>query len=271
MFPVALRLGELTITWYGVLAAVGFFVAVRWVIGRARKDGLSVVHIEWLAFWIIVSAIVGSRGLFVLTQLPHFLDHPEEVFLPRDGGLVFLGGLVAAFATGVVYIRVRGLPLWRYADVIVPGVALGHAFGRLGCFAVGCCHGRAAPDLPWAVRFPQSAWRQIAPAGEAVHPVQLYEVAANLLIFVALVILHPRRRFTGQVGLAYLGLYGAARIVLEVFRGDDARGFLFEEQLGPLISTSQFTAGLVLLAAAVGYILLWRRSSPPTAPSPRGG
>lgn len=268
MFPVALRLGELTITWYGVLAAAGFFVGVRWVIGRARRDGLSVIHVEWLAFWIIVAAIVGSRALFVLTQLPHYLEHPVEVFQPRQGGLVFLGGLVAAFAAGVIYIRTRRLPLWRYADAALPGVALGHAFGRLGCFAVGCCYGAAAPDLPWAIRFPQSAWQQIAPAGEAIHPVQLYAVAANLAIFAFLVFLHPRRRFEGQIGLAYLGLYSVARIMLEFFRGDGERGFLFEGILGRVLSTSQFTAGLVLIAAGVGYALLRRRATPPTAASP---
>ncbi len=268
MFPVAFRVGELTITWYGILAATGFFLTVRLAIGRARRDGLSVAHIEWLAFLIIVSGVVGSRALFVLTQLPHYLTHPLEVFQPRQGGLVFLGGLFAAFVASALYIRLRRLPFWSYADAALPGVALGHAVGRLGCLAVGCCYGSPAPDVPWAVRFPESSWQQIAPVGEPLHPVQLYAVAANVAIFAALVVLDRHRRFPGQVGLAYLGLYGAARILLEMFRGDPERGFLFEGVLGPVISTGQFSAALLLSGSAVGYALLWRRARSATRSSP---
>jgi phosphatidylglycerol---prolipoprotein diacylglyceryl transferase len=269
VFPIALRLGELPITWYGVLAATGFFVGVRFAIGSARRDGLSPVHVEWLAFWVIVAGVVGSRALFVLTQLPHFAEHPAEVFLPRKGGLVFLGGLLAAIAVGALYMRLRKLPLLRYADAVAPGVALGHAIGRLGCLAVGCCYGAPAADLPWAVRFPQSDWEQIAPVGVPLHPVQLYELATNLAIFALLLALRPRRRFVGQVGLSYLALYSAARIVLEVFRGDGERGFVWESALGEAVSTSQFTSAAVLFAALVTCGLLWRRAGAASGSTPR--
>jgi phosphatidylglycerol:prolipoprotein diacylglycerol transferase len=268
VFPIAVRLGELPITWYGVLVAAGFFVGVRWTLGAARRDGLSGAHVEWLAFWVIVAAVVGSRALFVLTQLPHFLAHPAEIFQPRRGGLVFLGGLLAAVAVGALYMRLRRLPLLRYADLVAPGIALGHAIGRLGCLAVGCCYGTPAADLPWAVRFPVSEWEQIAPAGVPLHPVQLYEFGANLGIFALLLVLRPRRRFVGQIGLTYLALYGAARIVLEVFRGDGERGFVWQGVLGEAVSTSQFTAAMLLIAAVVGYALLRRRARAASGSTP---
>lgn len=265
MFPIALRLGDLAITWYGVLVAAGFLVAVRWATVHARRNGLSGELVERLAFWIIVSAVAGSRLLYVLTDLPTYLAAPARIFDPREGGLVFLGGMAGALACAVVFLRLKKLSFWRYADVMLPTVALGHAFGRLGCFAVGCCYGKPAPDLPWAVTFPVSAWEQIAPVGVALHPVQLYEAVLNVALFATLSWAYRRRRFDGQMALLYLGTYSLGRILLELFRGDEARGFLLEDSWGPLVSTGQVSAAILLVTAAGLYG--WRRRAQPSAGS----
>jgi len=260
MFPIAFHLGDITITWYGVMVALGFVVAVRRAVVAANRNGLSGQMVERLAFWIIVAAVIGSRLLYVLTDLGTYLADPALVFNPREGGLVFLGGLAAAVGVSVLYVRRHQLSLARYADVMLPTVALGHAFGRVGCLAVGCCYGREAAGLPWAVRFPASAWEQIAPVGVPLHPVQLYEAAANLAIFGVLAWwCYPRRRFDGQVGLLYLILYSASRIVLELFRGDEARGFVLEAQLGALVSTSQATSVVIGAGAVAAYLWVRRR------------
>jgi len=262
MFPIAFHLGDVTITWYGVLVAVGFVVAVRRAVVAARRNGLSGQMVERLAFWVIVAAVVGSRLLYVLTDLGTYLAAPALVFNPREGGLVFFGGLVAAVGVSLLFVRRHRLSFARYADVSLPAVALGHAFGRVGCFAVGCCYGKEAPSLPWAVRFPASDWEQIAPVGVPLHPAQLYEAGTNLVIFVGLAWWwYPRRRFDGQVGLLYLILYAVSRIVLELFRGDEARGFVLQQQLGPLVSTSQATSVAVAAAAIAGYLWLRDRAS----------
>ena len=257
MFPIAFHIGNITITWYGVLVAAGFLVAVRRAIVAARRNGLSGEMVERLSFWMIAAAVVGSRLAYVLTDLETYVGSPALVFNPREGGLVFLGGLVAAVAVAVLYVRRQRLSLPRYADVMLPTVALGHAFGRIGCFAVGCCYGRETASLPWAVRFPASSWEQVAPVGVPLHPVQLYEAAVNLAIFILLAWWwYPRRRFDGQVALLYLILYSFSRIVLEWFRGDDARGFVFGQQLGSLVSTSQATSVVIGVGAVAGYFLI---------------
>lgn len=268
MFPVALRLGDTVITWYGIAVALGFLTAVRFAIWQAKRNGLSATMVEKLAFWTIVSAVAGSRLLYVLTELPYYLEHPAQVINPRDGGLVFIGGLIGAFVVSAAIAIRNKLPLWRYADATLPHVAIGHAIGRLGCFSVGCCYGKEAPALPWAVRFPESPWQQIAPAGVPLHPVQLYEAAANLLIFAGLLWAYPRRRFDGQIALGYLGLYTASRLVLELLRGDVARRFLFEERWGQLISTSQLFSLLILVAVGIGAVILRRRNVPPAGSEP---
>lgn len=253
MFPIAFRIGEVTITWYGVLVAIGFLCAVRWSIYWARRNGLLGAMIERLAFWNIIAAIVGSRLLYVLTELPIYLAQPALIFNPREGGLVFIGGLMGAVGASVLVTRRYNISFWRYADVMLPAVAIGHAFGRVGCYAVGCCYGVPSSTLPWAVQFPVSAWTQIAPAGVPLHPVQLYAAAINASLFVALVALYRYRRFDGQMALAYLGSYSVARIVLEIFRGDELRGFVFEKVLGSHLSTSQFASAWMLLGALVAY------------------
>lgn len=268
MFPVALRLGDTVVTWYGICVALGFLTAVRVAIWQARRQGLSGGMVEKIAFWTIVSAVVGSRLLYVLTELPFYLEHPLQVFDPREGGLVFLGGLIGAFVVSAAIVVRNELPLWRYADAVLPHVALGHAIGRLGCFSVGCCYGTEAPGLPWAVRFPESPWQQIAPAGVPLHPVQLYEAGANLAIWGLLLWAYPRRRFDGQIALGYLGLYTAGRIVLELFRGDVARRFLFEERWGQVISTSQLFSALILAAVVATAVALRRRNAPPAGTTP---
>jgi phosphatidylglycerol---prolipoprotein diacylglyceryl transferase len=257
MFPVALRFGDLTITWYGVLVAAGFLLAVRWGTVHARRNGLSGELVERLSFWIIVTAVIGSRLLYVLTELPTYLTSPVRIFDPREGGLVFLGGLAGALVCAVVFLRSRKQSFWRYADVMLPTVALGHAFGRLGCYAVGCCYGKPAPELPWAITFPVSTWEQIAPVGVPLHPVQLYAVALNAALFVTLTAAYRWRRFDGQMALLYLGMYALGRMLLELVRGDAARGFVLEDRWGPLVSTGQVTSAILLVTAVVLYA--WRR------------
>jgi len=269
VFPIAFRIGDLTITWYGVLVAVGFLTAVRWSIYWARRNQLSGAMVERLAFWNILAAIVGSRLLYVWTELPTYLAQPALIINPREGGLVFLGGLLGAVAASVWVTRHYNISFWRYADILLPAVAIGHAFGRVGCYAVGCCYGTPAPSLPWAVQFPASIWTQIAPVDVPLHPVQLYAAGLNLTIFVVLVALYRRRRFDGQMALGYLGLYSVARIVLELFRGDDLRGFVLEHASGARLSTSQFTSMWVLVGAAVAYGWLARRRGGDRDPTDR--
>ena len=133
---------------------------------------------------------------------------------------------------------------------------LGQSIGRLGCFAAGCCWGRAC-DLPWAVTFkdPYTARQVGTPIDLPLHPTQLYESLATALIFVLLLWIARRKKFNGQVALAYVSLYAAARFAIEFFRGDAARGVVF----GGALSTSQFIAVLMLVGAAVLFPYLARK------------
>lgn len=257
--PILFQFGPLTVHTFGVLVGLGF-VAGLWVAGRrARAAGLNPDVVQDLVFpWILVGGLVGARLWYVASYWQRdFAGHPlSEALQIWRGGLVFYGGLAGAFLAATYRLHRLRLPYWKVADVLAPGIALGHVFGRLGCLLNGCCHGRPA-DLPWAIRYPRGA----IPFDTPVHPAQLYEAGLNLLLCGALVWLHARRRFDGQVFGWYLVAYACIRSIAEYFRGDYDR---VSEPARLILTPGQATSA-VILVAGLG-ILGWCRSRHPAAP-----
>jgi phosphatidylglycerol:prolipoprotein diacylglycerol transferase len=217
VFPILFQIGGFTVHSYGLFTAAGFLLGIGLAVRGARQKGIPIEKILDLSFYVIFSAILGARLLYVIINYTHYLKHPLDFFKIWEGGLVFYGGLILSFLTGLWYLRKQKLPFWETADLMAPSIAIGQVFGRLGCFAAGCCFGQAT-NLPWGVIFthPDS----LAPTGIALHPTQLYEALTALIIFVFLWFLKGRPGFPGRVLLFYLFLYGLGRWVLEFFRGD---------------------------------------------------
>jgi phosphatidylglycerol:prolipoprotein diacylglycerol transferase len=258
------QLGPLTLHTYGVLLALAFLAGL-WVVSvQAKKAGLDATVITDMAVYVLIGGLVGAKLLLLLIEWSYYSKHPGEILGLLQSGGVFYGGLLGAFPVAWWFARRHHLDGWKTADVLAPGVAIGQAIGRLGCFAAGCCYGRPA-DVPWAVTFHDVyATRQVGtPLDTPLHPTQLYESLATLVIFVFLRWLWGRKRFEGQVTLAYIFLYAAARFVIEFYRGDAARGMV----LGGWLSTSQFIAILMMLAVLFLYPYVLRKQQPP-APAP---
>ena len=135
---------------------------------------------------------------------------------------MFYGGLILAVVVAFWYIARHRLPFWTTCDVFAPGIALGHVTGRLGCLAAGCCYGKPT-DVPWAIIFtnPLAAANVGTPLGIPLHPTQIYEAGAELLILVLLLATERRGRpFAGRTFWAYMFLYAVSRFVIEIYRGD---------------------------------------------------
>ncbi|OGP51921.1 MAG: prolipoprotein diacylglyceryl transferase [Deltaproteobacteria bacterium RBG_13_43_22] len=222
MFPILFHLGGFTVYSYGLFIAIGFLLGIGLALKGARQKGIPNEKILDLSFYIILSAILGARILYGLIHYPRYLEHPLDFFKVWEGGLVFYGGLILSFLTGFWFIRKQKLPFWETADLLAPSIAIGQVFGRLGCFAAGCCFGQETNRI-WGVTFthPDS----LAPTGIALHPTQLYESLIALIIFFILWFLKDRPGFSGRILLYYLFLYGLGRWALEFFRGDN-RGSL---------------------------------------------
>jgi phosphatidylglycerol---prolipoprotein diacylglyceryl transferase len=249
--PIAFTLGTWPVYWYGVLVALGFVAGLWTASRRAPLSGLKSEQAADAGPWLILGAIIGARALHVATYWNEsFAGEPWwEIFMVQRGGLVFYGGLIGASFAIILYARVRGVPLWKLADVLAPSIALGSAFGRLGCLTKGCCYGKHC-SLPWAITYPRGHDTFPNNAGQAdpVHPTQIYDSLLNLALYLFLAWLYRHKKFNGQVFAAYLICYAFTRSFVEYFRGDYGpahthAGFLTPAQL---VSVGILVAGVVL-------------------------
>jgi phosphatidylglycerol---prolipoprotein diacylglyceryl transferase len=241
-------IGPFTLHTYGVLLAVAFLVGL-WVASRqAKREGLDAGRVTDMAVWVLIAGLVGAKLLLVAVDWRYFGRNPREILSIFQSGGVFYGGLLGGAAVAWWYARRHRLPGWRTADVLALGVVVGQAIGRLGCFCAGCCYGKTT-QLPWGVTFTDVyAARAVGtPMDVPLHPSQIYESLGAFLIFLFLLWLAPRKRFHGQVVLAYVAAYSAMRFGLEFLRGDLDRG----AWLGGTVSTSQAIAVVLLLGVAV--------------------
>jgi phosphatidylglycerol:prolipoprotein diacylglycerol transferase len=246
MHPILFRLGGLAVYAYGFFVAIGFVAGVIFATLRARKEGIPFERVVDLFFYTVLSAILGSRILFVLINLDVYRENPLQIFKIWEGGLVFYGGLILAIGVSIGYMRWHRLPIWKFADLFSPSIALGLFFGRIGCFFAGCCYGRET-SLPWGVIFtdPNSLARLNVP----LHPTQLYEATSSLIIFFFLNWMEKKKTFDGQLFWLFLFLYSVTRFFIEMLR-DDPRGFLFRG----LLSTSQ---GIGIFLAILSIFVLF--------------
>ena len=265
MLPELFTVGPLTVYTYGVLLAAAYLLGLRLAMSRATGRGLDPTRMLDLGIYIIISALVGAKALLLVVEWDHFTQTPGELLsLLRSGG-VFYGGLILAVAVAFWYIRRHRLPFWQTCDVFAPGIALGHAVGRLGCLAAGCCYGRPT-DVPWAVTFhnPAAAANVGTPLGVPLHPTQLYESGAEFLILGLLLATERKgRAFAGRTFWLYMLLYGISRFVIEFYRGDP-RGLVFG-----VLSTSQFIS-VVLVPLSVAMLARLARQ-PQAAPGAAPG
>lgn len=247
-----LNLGFITIPFhtYGLMIAIGFLLAIYTVRKLAVRNRINPDLISDLSFWLLMFGFLGARTLFVITRLDYFFQNPLDIFKVWEGGLVFFGGLISSSIYGFYFFYKNKLSPWKMIDILVPGLTVAHAFGRLGCLGAGCCYGRPT-DVPWGIKF-KSELVESGLQGVPLHPTQLYESTSLFILFAGLVYLSKNKKFDGQVGFTYFMVYPIIRSIIEIYRGDSVRGFLIDH----VLSTSQFISILVFLAAA--YLLNYR-------------
>ena len=222
---------ERVIHTYGALVVAGLALGIAVGVWRARRFGLAQFDVLAVGLLGVCGGLVGAALLYVAIHIRMFVADPS---LLKSPGLVFYGGLIGGAGAATAYCRAYGVSLARVADAGAPGLAFGHAVGRVGCLMGGCCYGREV-----ASTFPLRVWL----AGAWRHPVQLYEAAALVVLGVVTLLLPARR--AGVTFLVYLVGYAFIRFVVEFWRGDDIeRGF------GGALSTSQVIALALLVAGA---------------------
>ena len=258
--------GRFTVGTYGLFYAIGFLLALRLAVWCARRDGIDPGRIVDLGIVGLIAGFIGAKVLLYAVDARYYFEHPAEMLRSLRSAGVFYGGLGTAVGAGLIYVRRHRLPLGKVADIAAPALALGQAVGRIGCFLAGCCYGRACA-LPWAVSFTDPRAHELTGVtlGTPLHPTQLYHALADLAILAVSMWQMRRRRFDGQVFWSYVLMYAVLRGVVEIWRGDVARGVFADGRL----STSQLISIPLAVFAAVMLVRLGRRPATEPAASAR--
>ncbi len=299
--PLPFGLRMLEVPSYGVMLTLAFIIAMYLTCRRGRKIGLSPQVVMDIGLYSVVAGIVGARFAFILVEYkadPLSNSPLLDMFAIWRGGLIFQGGLLMALVVCIWYLRTHQLPAGKIADISAPGVALGVAIGRVGCFLNGCCWGKlCAPDFPLGVVFAdgESVFAQqvsrldhgslqplLGKAGYphslasaisatdlplAVHPTQLYTSLALLVVFFLLLYLEKLPRlFDGMIMLAFVLLHALVRFGVEFVR-DDTPLYLAGGHF-PGLKFGQIAALLTFLAGMIFFLYLWRRARPAASRPP---
>src|SRR6202050_5319096 len=254
MHPILFHIGGINIYSYGVLVATGVLAGLWWARKQAPRAGLDPDKIWNMGIYTGLVGLLLAKVWLILSDWDYYVANPRDIFSLNtfQSGGTFYGGIVGAILMIVLYSYFQKMSLLPVMDTIVAGLPLGHAIGRLGCFAAGCCYGKPT-TVAWGVVFTNPAAAELAgtPLGVHLHPTQLYEAAAEFLNFLILVGVSKRQRFTGQLIATYFLLYGLERGTIEFFRGDPGRTMMFHDTVSLMQIVS---VGLIV----TGALLWWR-------------
>jgi phosphatidylglycerol:prolipoprotein diacylglycerol transferase len=243
MQPILFELGPITIHTVSLFHTGGILIGIWWLYRQAIKNRLDPQKIMDLSLVVVLWAVIGARLFSILFDgsLQWYLQNPAKMLMLWNGGFTFYGGFLFGLGAGIWYVRKHKMDVWKVSDMAAPGLALGIAFGRLGCFFSGDSYGKPT-DLPWAVTFSDPL--SMAPTGVSLHPTQIYSTLVLLVVFGILLWWQKQQRFKGELFLAFIMLYSVVRSFVEIFR-NDPRGVY----LDGLISTSQIISLLVVIPA----------------------
>lgn len=264
MYPILFRIGPLTIHTYGFMMAIGVALALWFLYAQAMKQGLEASRIVDAALYTVIISLIGAKLVLFFGNFSYYTAYPGEIFsLARSGG-VFQGGLAFGVIFALWYFRRHKIPTWKVADIFVSGLALGHGFGRIGCFSAGCCYGKEC-TAPWGVTFHSEYAHNLTGISlhTPLHPTQLYEAALNFLNFLILFLILRKKTFNGQVFSFYIINYSIIRYVVEFYRGDHPGKYMLIQGASPYLSLSlpQVFCIVGLVAGVLLFLFLRKRKS----------
>jgi phosphatidylglycerol---prolipoprotein diacylglyceryl transferase len=247
MHPILFEFSGIKVYSYGFFIAVGAIGGVAYMAIRGKKDvGLTFDQANALFLVIFLAAFVGGKVFLFLEDVSYYSQHPGRLIAGR--GFVFYGSFLFAVPSMLLFFKRNKLPAYAMLDVMAVTTCIVHMSGRIGCFMAGCCYGKPTNSFAGVV-FTDPAC-QADPLNTSLHPTQLYEAFYILLVMVVVLYFRDRKKFYGQLFLVYLILYAVGRFALEYFRGDLARGLLFNG----LISHSQLIAMAIFVVVIVTYV-----------------
>jgi phosphatidylglycerol---prolipoprotein diacylglyceryl transferase len=242
---------KISIYTYGTMIALGATLGFIYTARQGRKKfNISFDTTNQLVLYIMIAAILGGK-LFMFFENPiDYLHNPQDLIRNFSQGFVFYGSLLFAVPTMLIFFRKNNIPVFPMLDVMAITTCIVHGTGRIGCFFAGCCFGKPTQSI-LGVTFTNPA-SQAEPLNIPLHPTQLYSSFFIFSLMAFLMIILKHKKFDGQVILLYLMLYPTGRFIIEYFRGDVSRGYIFNG----LLSNAQLVSIVIILVAVFFYYRL---------------
>jgi phosphatidylglycerol:prolipoprotein diacylglycerol transferase len=246
--PILVQIGPFVLRWYGLMIGVGIVAGVYVGAKEAARRGIPIDEAVNLATWAVPLGFVFARLFHVLDALPIYLANPIKIVMINEGGMAIYGGLIGGVLGGLAYAKTHNLPVGKLADAAAPGMALGQAIGRIGCFFNGDHQGTTS-SLPWATAYMNP--NTLTPDfGNPRHPTQVYEGLYDFAVFGVLWWLRTRITVDGVLFWIYATLYSFGRFWISFLRLD--ADFLFGLKEAQVVSLLTFMVGVPMILYLLG-------------------
>lgn len=254
MYPELFHLGPFTAYSYGLFIVFGLIFSYLYLKKEWRKIGLNSDDVTEVFLWSIFGVVLGGKIFFFFENPQYYSNHAGDFFRGFGNGFVFYGSFLVTIPILIWIFRKKKLNIWEQLDNMAICGAIVHAFGKIGCFMAGCCYGKTCDKSWYSIKFtdPHSIAQ---PLGQYLYATQIWDFLIVAVILAIMVLIKARKQFHSQLFLIYSILYGVGRYFTEIYRGDDARGFLFNGSL----SHSQLIAIIIVLFSLSLYIYKVRR------------
>lgn len=248
--PVAFKLGNLSVKWYGIIMAVAIILAVSMAIFEGRKRQIESDDFMDLLLWAVPLGYVGARIYYVIFEWNYYSQHLDEIIAIWNGGIAIYGGLLAGLAVLLVFCYKRMLPPFLMLDIITPGVMAAQILGRWGNFINQEAHGGPTTlAFLQSLHLPDFIINQMKIGGVYYQPTFLYESFFNLIGLLTILLLRHRKHLfkQGEIFMLYLAWYSVVRFFVEGMRTDSL-------YLWGSIRVSQMLSVILLIVVIVLFI-----------------
>jgi phosphatidylglycerol---prolipoprotein diacylglyceryl transferase len=259
--PILVKLGPITIRWYGLLIASAVLIGVSLSQYLAKRRHVNPDLLSDLSIWLVIGAIPAARLYYVLFQWSEYAQYPERIIAIWQGGIAIHGAILGGTLAALIFAKLKQVPFWQLADLVAPSLILGQAIGRWGNFFNSEAFG-SPTNLPWKLYIPPERRPLELANFEYFHPTFLYESLWDLMVFALLITLFFRslsgkpRLKTGTLFLVYMAAYSLGRVWVEGFRTDSL-------MLGPLRMAQVVSSiGIILGLAGLAWLYLRKRPLP---------
>lgn len=253
MNPIAFSIFGISIRWYGILIALGMVTGILIAKYTCNLKGINYDRLIDILIIAIPVAIIGARLYYVIFEFEYYRNNLLDILNIREGGLAIHGGVIFGVLAAAIYIKIKGLEFFKYADAAAPSLILAQAIGRWGNFFNQEAHGGSVSS-EFISHFPKFIQRGMLIGGQYYHPTFLYESLWNFTVFVILMVLLKKSKKTGLVAFSYVGLYSIGRFFIEGLRTDSL--MLGNFRVAQLVSLG----GILIWIIALIYMFLINRS-----------